>query len=102
MATWRSENEQSYWVSALTNKLLVSGVLCVENGRQSMHILAERLAKRYFHVPEGRLSTSFQPIFNPQDNSPWPELLGWVVTVGTMTKVEDDAAIDPYIIDDRP
>ena len=87
MATWKSDNEQSFWVSALLNRTVVNTMM-VENGQQSLHILAERIAKRYFNIPDGRLSTSFQPIYNPQDHSTWPELLGWLVTVGEMVEVK--------------
>lgn len=86
---WASKNEQAYWVSALTNSTLIN-ILTIDKARnsQSMNNLVERLAEARFNIPEGRLSTSFMPVYNPQDKSQWPELLGWLVTVGEMTEVE--------------
>ena len=88
MTYWKSANEQSFWISALCNRSAVSAMM-VENGRESLHILCDRLADRYLTVPRGRRSTSFMPIYNPQDHSQWPELLGWLVSIGEMVKVED-------------
>lgn len=86
--TWHVGKQQSIWISALTNRLAVQ-VLMVEHGQQSMHILANRIADRYFNIPTGKRSTSFMPVYNPTDHSMWPELLGWLVSVGEMVPVED-------------
>jgi hypothetical protein len=82
-----SSNEQSFWISALSNRTAIA-VLSVEHGQQSMHILAERIADRYLNVPRGKRSTSCMPVYNPQDESMWPELLGWLVKVGEMVEVD--------------
>jgi hypothetical protein len=87
MAAYKSCNEQCIWISALTNRITIQAMM-VKDGRQSMHILAERINEVYFRVPSGKLSTGFMPVYNPQDGSQWPELLGWLVTVGEMREAE--------------
>jgi hypothetical protein len=88
MSVYKSSNERSFWISALTNRLATE-VLMVKDGQRSMHILCDRMADRYLNVPKERRSTEFMPIYNPQDNSQWPELLGWLITIGEMTEVTD-------------
>jgi hypothetical protein len=90
MAVYASRNEQAIWISALTNRIAVNALQVDRaSNRVSMHILCDRIADVYFNVPAGKRSTSFMPVYNPQDNSQWPELLGWLITIGEMTKVEE-------------
>lgn len=82
---YKVANEQSFWISALSNRMAID-VLMVKDGSRSMHILCDRIAARYLNVAEGRRSTAFLPVYNPQDNSQWPELLGWLITIGEMVE----------------
>lgn len=89
MPVYASKNEQAFWVSALSNRTLVN-ILMIDRERNSQtpFNLINRLAtERFSHIPKGKLSCSYMPVYNPQDKSEWPELLGWLVTVGIMTEV---------------
>lgn len=84
----KKSSEKSFWVSALFNRSVVYAAM-VDGSRnsQSMHTLAERLAVSVGYRTD-RLSTGFMPVYNPQDTSTaWPELLGWLVTIGEMETV---------------
>lgn len=90
MSTWVSANEQHIWISALTNRMAVNALMTDRaTNSQSMHILCERIADYYSMTPRGRRSTGFMPVYNPQDESCWPELLGWLITIGEMVQVEE-------------
>ena len=89
MATWTSTNEQSLWISALQNRLTINAMMTDRKAnRNSMFVLIDRIAECYFNMQDGAQSASFRPVYNPQDHSQWPELLGWLVTIGEMKEVQ--------------
>lgn len=77
--------QRSFWISALFNRSLVAAMQTAKS-RQSMHVLCDRLGAYLGLKVE---ATSFLPIYNPQDQSRWPELLGWLVTIAEMEVVEE-------------
>ena len=78
--------EQSFWVSALYNRTLLAAMqVSHPHNQRSMHVLCDRLAE-YLGVKA--TCTSFTPVYNPQDKSQWPELLGWLVTIAEQETVE--------------
>lgn len=87
MAIMQSTNEQHIWISALLNHTAVNAMMIDrERNSQSMFNLIDRIADS-MGLPKGNRSTGFYPVYNPQDTSSWPELLGWVITIGQMTEV---------------
>ncbi len=75
----------SFWISALVNRQAINAMMTDHKGnRNSMFVLIDRMAKHY-GLPTA--AVSFQPVYNPQDSSQWPELLGWLITMADMETV---------------
>jgi hypothetical protein len=87
MATYKSSNEHSLWVSNVLNRTVVS---CAsrEPHRMSMFILCDKFAE-YLDIPKGKRSSSFMPFYDETDPGMWRSPIGWLIKVGTMEQEQE-------------
>ena len=81
----KESTQFSFWVSALSNRSVVEEMMTDRRAnRYSCFVLIDRMSERYGLKNQ---ASSFLPIYNPQDDSQWPELLGWLITIAEMETV---------------